>query len=103
MLRLVALALLGAIAAVPSLAADLQSSSRTLHGGSSSSIDIADAQRKIIYDYYGEQIAKGICPPGLNKKNTAASRRNARKNGRSAKPSRKTSPIIPCRAISQRI
>jgi hypothetical protein len=69
MLRLAALAMLTGLATTPAVAADQQAKARTIHDSPSASIEIAAGQRGIIYDYYGAQIAKGICPPGLHKKN----------------------------------
>jgi len=72
MFRLVAFALLSGFAAAPAFASELHSKVRPSHSAASGgliSTEIAADQRKIIYDYYGTQIAKGICPPGLAKKN----------------------------------
>lgn len=37
-------------------------------GGVSLSVEISDSQRAIILGYYGGEIARGHCPPGLAKK-----------------------------------
>ena len=61
--------------------------------GSGITFSFSNNDRRLVSDYYGTEVRRGKCPPGLAKKNNGCQPPGQAKNGSAANPCPKTSAI----------